>query len=412
MFTKCLLLALPLLLLPPQDDAARQARGLIEELRSDSIDKRTGATQKLISMGEGALPVLKDIRKSAGLDFRFRVDEIIRAIERQERLRLVFHPASQITIEAKEHSLKEVIGDLRKQGTTLITDDAIPESERVTVSLRNVPFWKALDEICKANGRVMWNVDSKKVTVLPGKYVARPSVFSGPFAIFVRGVDPAKPGGGGIRKLNVPRIKLVTCCEAGLKPERIVSVIHEPRDNDALPLPDDRRGFRGISMGFRDDDISWCDTFGISEKFAPRVNGKLRLSVVFHFRFVMRYASVAFPNPERSGNVTKTSNGLRFKLVRCTRQGITVAADIIVTGTDVDLDALAKEKYEVFGLEVIDWRESHGIVDSVSRDNAGLSFKVHFLVPQSRKLGELRVKMPIETHSESVRCEFGRPTFK
>ena len=85
-----ILTLLPLLAAPvaAQEPAKASADALIAELGDDSYEVRERATEGLIAMGEGAVPVLERALKSEDLEVRLRAGRALRAIRSGRAARL------------------------------------------------------------------------------------------------------------------------------------------------------------------------------------------------------------------------------------------------------------------------------------------------------------------------------------
>lgn len=75
-----------LALVEQQDDPVRQARELVEKLRSEKIEEREEAARKLKEMGEVALPELRKAAESGDAEVVARAKQLLRVIPMAEKL--------------------------------------------------------------------------------------------------------------------------------------------------------------------------------------------------------------------------------------------------------------------------------------------------------------------------------------
>src|ERR1041384_4412257 len=69
-----------------QDDAARQARELVEKLRSDRVEERDEATRKIKQIGRAALPDLEKLVHDKDPEVKQRVQHLLDYFDIQQRL--------------------------------------------------------------------------------------------------------------------------------------------------------------------------------------------------------------------------------------------------------------------------------------------------------------------------------------
>src|ERR1043166_3486043 len=69
-----------------QDDAARQARELVEKLRSDRVEERDEATRKIKQIGRAALPDLEKLVHDKDPEVKQRVQHLLAYFDIQQRL--------------------------------------------------------------------------------------------------------------------------------------------------------------------------------------------------------------------------------------------------------------------------------------------------------------------------------------
>jgi hypothetical protein len=176
--------ALLILLSLPQEDLSKQVAGLVERLGSDEIDQRERATAELVKLGAPALDIIKAQRAAAAGEVRNRLERVVLRIERAIRCDTILGPAVTVTLKADKRPLPEVLEDLKRQGKQSIEWKDLP-SDPVTVSLDKTPLWKALDEVCKAHGGVMWRGEPGRVLVERAPYRAMPKLFDRNFLFYL-----------------------------------------------------------------------------------------------------------------------------------------------------------------------------------------------------------------------------------
>src|SRR5262245_6829724 len=120
---------------------------LLKQLTDDAIEVRDKAAATLIELGEKAEAKVKARMQSAEGELKQVCKRILERIAVPKKLRGVLPPLRKVTLEAKDRNLKEVIEDLKQQ--TGLAVDWTGDGD-VTVSVKDVTPFEALEAICKA----------------------------------------------------------------------------------------------------------------------------------------------------------------------------------------------------------------------------------------------------------------------
>ena len=127
---------------------------MIKSLGDSSFEVREKAEKDLGLAGEPALEQLRKERKSEDPEIRRRVESLIKKIELESDNKKLIDP-KKITMKHLDAPVTEVIADLVKQsGYRIILEDKSRalETKKISVELKGVPFWEALETISmKAN---------------------------------------------------------------------------------------------------------------------------------------------------------------------------------------------------------------------------------------------------------------------
>jgi HEAT repeat protein len=129
-----------------QDDPARQARELVEKLRSDKIDEREDAEKKLKELGRAALPELEKAARSGDRELAERSRHLLKVIP--IRLRLTpkvlarFPGIAERLASSDDHTWTLVFLEIAEQAAP---EEAPPDVEG-KANPRIVTLWKEKDE--------------------------------------------------------------------------------------------------------------------------------------------------------------------------------------------------------------------------------------------------------------------------
>jgi hypothetical protein len=137
------------------DDTERIAK-LILRMGSADFDQRETASKELDAIGAPALPSLKKAATSNDVETRRRAEELIARIEkRMETVRLLL--PTNVSVKFDKTPLIEAVGELAKRSGQRIALDGEPTkyaSRTVTLEIKDMPFWHALDRFCEAAGLI------------------------------------------------------------------------------------------------------------------------------------------------------------------------------------------------------------------------------------------------------------------
>lgn len=141
-----------LLALSMPQDPVEQARRLVEQLRSESLEEREKAAQKLVELGAAARPEVEKALKHEDPEVRACAQTILERIAQRERLDALRKGRKPLTLELKDEpfaeALRKVLGHF---GMTSIQHDKALEARRVSLRLEGATLWQAFDTFCAAS---------------------------------------------------------------------------------------------------------------------------------------------------------------------------------------------------------------------------------------------------------------------
>jgi hypothetical protein len=133
---------------------------LVEQLGSRSFVERERATKALRERGPAALPALRNALKSADEEVRKRAESLIPPLEIEEALL-----PKRVSLKADKQSAASLLPELAKQtgfkfGPTPSSDD-----RTLTLDLKDVPFWEAVEQIGRQPGMISTTYGSRERTL-------------------------------------------------------------------------------------------------------------------------------------------------------------------------------------------------------------------------------------------------------
>jgi hypothetical protein len=179
----CLLTVLTTLTTGAAADRAippKTAGQLVEQLGHRDFRQRTEAARKLETLGAGALPALRKALAHPDPEVRKRAGELVARIE--AALALAPH---RVSLVVRGKTIREVVDELARQTGYKIDLWGDDGRQLYSFDLKRVPFWVAVDEVCRAGGlTVQHGYGDDRLRLQKGEEGAASHVsYSGPFRV-------------------------------------------------------------------------------------------------------------------------------------------------------------------------------------------------------------------------------------
>jgi len=146
------LVLLGLLLDLPQDEAARRAQGLIQQLDSDSPEEREGAEKELLESADTVESFLEKASREGRSEVRARCKDLLKIIALDRKRREFWAPSKPITIDCQGTPLKEALDRLSLATGYILRAGTVDPRAPVTLSLKQATFLQAVEALCLSTG--------------------------------------------------------------------------------------------------------------------------------------------------------------------------------------------------------------------------------------------------------------------
>jgi hypothetical protein len=380
---------------------------LLAKLDDDSIEVRAAASAALIDLGKPALPSLRRLVPSAGVELKDRLNEIIRKIQDRDRLSSLLPPPSRISIDAKDRPLREVFEKLSKQTSTPIDYSQVPDDAKVTVTLDRVPLWKALDRVCRASGRVMPEVENDHVVITPETYVELPGKITDLFCVTLQRLElSTEVVFGSPDRYDRFNSTFHVSWEKGARPYHVTAHIAELVDesgNELVAAGEDAES--ALMSSIAPDMIRQEFTLDSPHGPGPQALKISKLKVEIEFEFPLKYAEVKLD--VSTGKVPAAASCAEFdvRLSRLERTEGALTASLVmvphgplegeITGESVVLRDKSGKEYPAIVTE--------GTPGNESETPYQLTFPS---APEHQEFTEIQIRIPTEVHRERLDVEF------
>ena len=171
-----------LLVVAAIQDPTDKIKLLIANLESDDISVREQAVKDITAVGSPALPALRMAAASSSGERKILLQRIIDVLT-------VFGRPIIVTIEAVNRPMKEIAADLEKQSGVPIRTIGEAGNAKVSVSLKKIVVWKAIEEACRSHGNLMYRFIDDTVEIYPSRFRTLPSVDVGALRFFIDRFD-------------------------------------------------------------------------------------------------------------------------------------------------------------------------------------------------------------------------------
>jgi len=149
--------------------------GYAQQLRDDGTRER--ARDRLVHLGKPALALLEKLDVETAL-----LSSIRQEIAFNESLGASYGPPRTFTFDGAEETLGGLLSRLETGGGVTFHKNSLDLSQKFSVRLDDVPFWEALDEVCKK--AAIWYYPATDPLYLNGGVAsAKPRVYYGPVMI-------------------------------------------------------------------------------------------------------------------------------------------------------------------------------------------------------------------------------------
>jgi len=276
----------------------------------------------------------------------------------------------------------------------------VPESAKVTVDLVRVPFWQALDQVCRSSGEVMYSIQEAKVVLKPGKYEDQPKALCGPFMLLLTKItkgeedaeEETRPGAGVTAFVQL-------CWEGGIQPDRITCDPPEGQDDLRIEMAPGSTHVTFVRKG----SISHLSNhfLGHVSKQASKLD---RFTLPGSFEFAVDWSSVSLKLEGEAPPISAECDPFKVTLSNIRQSSSHIEMGIVFKPTD------EKRKLAPWDMAVLKDAQGKEHGGFLSVGDAPNTHRLQFLgstLPANRgSLKEIILRAPKELHVEQARFTF------
>ena len=214
-------------------------RDLLRRLEDDNAEVREKAQKQLGTLGESALPLLKETAESprSSGELKLRVVAAIKEIELAAKIAKVFMEPKRITVKAADTMLREVLDEVARQAGVAVDSSQVDPAAKVTLAAQEVPLQQVLDQLCRDQTERTWEAqDDGSIRLLKDRHPATPTVYGGPFRVRVQTLNVERSTDFKGKTVGVTAT-LVADWDRRLKPSKVVEIdLSKASDGQDSPI--------------------------------------------------------------------------------------------------------------------------------------------------------------------------------
>jgi len=227
-----MLLAVLILAAPAVQDDARLRR-LLDRLSDDEIQVREKAAADLIEYGKDALPALRLLETSTGdVELQARVASVLKGISENEILGLHWRRGPLVTIDSEGAPVAAVLEDLERQGRDTFKYDPADLQDPVVLHLKEVPFWEAVEELCRVAPALTWEGDGSSLVFTRRARLPYPTRRQGEFSVWIDAITFTRDYDFTGNPRSTFTLTLASSWESGIVPVAVDQRVTEILDQD------------------------------------------------------------------------------------------------------------------------------------------------------------------------------------
>lgn len=378
----------------------------LRQLADDSIEVRERAADALLRGGESAERALSGALASANAEIRSRAGRLLAERFNRALAREVEPDSRRVMLKAKEASLGDVIEELRRQSPIRLFTEGIRLDDRVTVDVDRLPFFQAVDSLCRRHGSLNYEIisgggDNPKLRLRPGTFVAYPTHLEDQYAVRLRRVFMAEFDDLHGTRTPLTHLSFEWAWEKGVRPLGSQLVLEAVEDDSGASYLGDRVGEdRAEARTFGDvgamEDLRFRRFPGPGATRFTRVKGAIE--VVFDSDFeVIRMARPL----ERVGE-TSRSGELAATLRRFERRNGGAAITVVV----------ASGPAPIGGRVLLASGEELRPTWRYESSEGGIWMSCVFDIPDAVEIRELRIVVAMGDRTRRIPFEFKDVRFR
>jgi hypothetical protein len=420
---------LGLALLPFQEDLERRLDALLPRLAEESLEAREAAVVELVSLGEAALPLLRNRAGGAAGEIRARLLDAVHRIETRSTLAKYLPPLRSVTLDFKNRPAREAFEEIARQGRFPLEVSEGAAAAAVSLSLKAVPPLEALDAACSASG-CSWRVDQHfygirrrraaappaegpRVQIFSNRAPAYPSSVVRHYRFSVQSVTLSKSLNFNATQRNA-NLGFQAAWLPDVNPDRIGNFrlleMVDDQGRSLLPTPQDAG--RSTHFGYRRPRsyVQYQHQESVPFRY-PEADAVsiARLKGILTFSYPSEVRTLVFERPAEAAGKSLEVAGAKVTLNRMSvdKNSLTLHLDV-VGGGDPNQGSL-DERLPFSHEDVQVVSESGDVLDGRGMSGSGngqsYSWELRYELPEGAAVKLIRIPCVLKTHTDDAAFE-------
>ena len=393
----------------PQEDP--RLRDLIEHLSDDEIRVREKAVADLVDLGKAAVPALQRLSVSSGdVELRARAASVLKRIAEGEIVSRHWKRGARITLVSEGAPVASVLEDLERQAGDSFLYDPADLQDPVVVSIKDLPFWDAVEALCRAAPRLTWEGDGNSLRFSRRERPPYPARRQEEFAVWLDGITFNRDFDFTGVARSTFTILLATAWDAGIAPAGIDQKLTEVLDEDGTNLmANDRFGGYGARMDIPKGRVRKEAVYAPLPQGSTGVRKFAKVKGYATFYFPRSYQDVSFDLQASTVPAQLERLNIAVRNFRIVKDAC--ALEVIVSAVTTSGEPML-DRLPVADIVVLDelGGEHRAPTSSRSHSFSGTSYTIHenlqVPLPENRTPKTLRLRVLKDVLEKRVPFEF------
>jgi hypothetical protein len=162
---------------------------LIAQLEDPKPVAQKQAEDEIVKLGASALGILRKEHAGAADTRKAKLGAIIQRVEHEQRQAIARGKTLLVAVGATGKPIVDVLAELEKTTAVAIDRASVPRDATTSMPPAVLSLWDAVDQICRAHGKLAWDVSASGIAIRSEAYVRPHIAMASGYAVLFRGFE-------------------------------------------------------------------------------------------------------------------------------------------------------------------------------------------------------------------------------